>query len=136
MCAVTIMNASNCVSKEHDNNRRSDSWLLSILNFNKAYHGWDNPLQVSLYISFQDELASRLGLCSLSEFEEGLIGKLQILQSGAARLVLGNSNLEVSLGTPASFLQVRFWMGGVLVELSLGTPASFLQVRTQGGMIP
>uniref|UniRef100_A0A673G9M3 Zgc:171971 n=1 Tax=Sinocyclocheilus rhinocerous TaxID=307959 RepID=A0A673G9M3_9TELE len=42
----------------------------------------------------------------LSDFSEGLIGKLQMRKSGKVQLVLGNVTLEVSEGAAFSFLQL------------------------------
>ncbi|XP_077062135.1 DNA-directed RNA polymerase III subunit RPC4 isoform X1 [Siphateles boraxobius] len=42
---------------------------------------------------------------SLSDFSEGLIGKLQIRKSGKVQLVMGNVTLDVSEGAAFSFLQ-------------------------------
>lgn len=42
----------------------------------------------------------------LSDFSEGLIGKLQIRKSGKVQLVMGNVTLDVSEGAAFSFLQV------------------------------
>lgn len=41
----------------------------------------------------------------LSDFSEGLIGKLQIRKSGKVQLVMGNVTLDVSEGAAFSFLQ-------------------------------
>ena len=61
------------------------------------------------YFFQQDTLAERLGLCSLSDFSEGLIGKLQVRKSGRTQLLLGNVALDVAMGTPPGFLQVGKW---------------------------
>lgn len=45
--------------------------------------------------------------CTLNSLNEGMLGKLQILRSGKARLVLGNNNLIVDVGSNISFRQVR-----------------------------
>lgn len=42
----------------------------------------------------------------LSDFSEGLIGKLQIRRSGKVQLLMGNVTLDVSEGAAFSFLQV------------------------------
>ena len=42
----------------------------------------------------------------MSEFNEGLIGKLQVRQSGKVQLRLGNVTLDLNEGTSTSFLQV------------------------------
>ncbi|XP_046352762.1 DNA-directed RNA polymerase III subunit RPC4-like [Haliotis rufescens] len=55
--------------------------------------------------SEEDKLSSQIKTCSLSDFSEGFIGKLQIRKSGRAELVLGNVTLDVSVGTPCGFLQ-------------------------------
>lgn len=43
----------------------------------------------------------------LSDFAEGLIGKMQIRKSGKVQLVIGDITLDVSEGAAFSFLQVR-----------------------------
>ncbi|KAL9979679.1 hypothetical protein ACROYT_G017379 [Oculina patagonica] len=42
---------------------------------------------------------------TLKDASEGYIGKLQILRSGKARLLLGDVSLDVTMGTPSGFLQ-------------------------------
>lgn len=42
---------------------------------------------------------------SLRDASEGYIGKLQLLKSGRARLIMGDVSLDVTLGTPCGFLQ-------------------------------
>jgi len=44
-------------------------------------------------------------LYRLSSFKEGCIGKLQVLKSGRTRLVLGNVQFNVEVGTQVGFLQ-------------------------------
>ena len=44
--------------------------------------------------------------CCLRDFSEGYLGKLRVRKSGKTELVLGNVVLDVSMGVPASFLQV------------------------------
>ncbi|XP_058801923.1 DNA-directed RNA polymerase III subunit RPC4-like isoform X2 [Phymastichus coffea] len=43
--------------------------------------------------------------CTLNSLKEGMLGKLQILRSGKARLMLGNNNLIVDVGSNISFRQ-------------------------------
>ena len=45
--------------------------------------------------------------CTLTDFHEGFVGKLCIHKSGRTTLKLGNTILQVHLGTPPGFLQVR-----------------------------
>ncbi|XP_068703947.1 DNA-directed RNA polymerase III subunit RPC4-like isoform X1 [Montipora foliosa] len=42
---------------------------------------------------------------SLKNASEGYVGKLQLLKSGKARLLLGDVSLDVTMGTPCGFLQ-------------------------------
>ena len=42
----------------------------------------------------------------MRDFSEGYLGKLRVRKSGKTELVLGNVVLDVSMGVPASFLQV------------------------------
>ncbi|XP_014214455.1 DNA-directed RNA polymerase III subunit RPC4 [Copidosoma floridanum] len=43
--------------------------------------------------------------CTLTDLKEGMLGKLQILKSGKARMILGENNLIVELGSTVSFRQ-------------------------------
>ncbi|XP_070820778.1 DNA-directed RNA polymerase III subunit RPC4 [Chaetodon trifascialis] len=43
--------------------------------------------------------------CNLKDLREGLIGKMLVRKSGRVQLILGHVTLDVSLGTPCSFLQ-------------------------------
>ncbi|NXI47910.1 RPC4 polymerase, partial [Galbula dea] len=43
--------------------------------------------------------------CTLGDLPEGQVGKLLIRQSGKVQLVLGKVTLDVTMGTPCSFLQ-------------------------------
>ncbi|XP_033926286.1 DNA-directed RNA polymerase III subunit RPC4 [Melopsittacus undulatus] len=43
--------------------------------------------------------------CTLSDLPEGRVGKLLLRQSGKVQLVLGRVTLDVTMGTPCSFLQ-------------------------------
>lgn len=53
----------------------------------------------------ESNLVEKLHLCSLNDFSEGYVGKLQTRKSGKAQLLLGNITLDVSMGTPCGFLQ-------------------------------
>lgn len=44
--------------------------------------------------------------CTLGDLSEGQVGKLLIRKSGKVQLVLGRVTLDVTTGTPCSFLQV------------------------------
>ncbi|XP_061585916.1 DNA-directed RNA polymerase III subunit RPC4 [Cololabis saira] len=43
--------------------------------------------------------------CNLKDLREGLVGKMLVRKSGRVQLILGQVTLDVSLGTPCSFLQ-------------------------------
>ena len=45
--------------------------------------------------------------CSLEDYPEGPIGKLQVLKSGRCRLILGDISFDMRMGTPSSFYEVR-----------------------------
>ena len=45
--------------------------------------------------------------CTLNHLKDGMLGKLQILKSGKARIVLGDNNLLVDVGSTTSFRQVK-----------------------------
>lgn len=53
----------------------------------------------------EDEVDKKLKGCNLDDFSEGLIGKLVVRKSGRVQLLLGNTYLDVSMGTPCGFLQ-------------------------------
>lgn len=44
--------------------------------------------------------------CTLADLPEGQVGKLLVRKSGKVQLVLGKVTLDVTMGTPCSFLQV------------------------------
>lgn len=44
--------------------------------------------------------------CNLEDFSEGLVGKLLIRKSGKVQMMLGQTLLDVEMGTPCGFLQV------------------------------
>jgi len=43
--------------------------------------------------------------CSLEDYPEGPIGKLQVLKSGRCRLILGDISFDMRMGTPSSFYE-------------------------------
>lgn len=49
---------------------------------------------------------SQTELCTLNDLKAGILGKLQILKSGKTRLLLGENNLLVDVGSHLSFRQV------------------------------
>ncbi|KAG7199030.1 hypothetical protein KM043_017939 [Ampulex compressa] len=53
----------------------------------------------------QNDEKSQTELCTLNSLKSGMLGKLQILQSGKARLCLGDNNLIVDVGSHLSFRQ-------------------------------
>ncbi|KAK3611051.1 hypothetical protein CHS0354_000367 [Potamilus streckersoni] len=53
----------------------------------------------------EEEIRKKLSTCSLAGFSEGPVGKLVIRKSGRTQLILGNTVLDVSMGTPCGFLQ-------------------------------
>jgi hypothetical protein len=67
-----------------------------------------SPFSVMYFFSLQDDLSQKLKMCSLGDFQEGHIGKLRVHQSGKTTLQMGSVCLDVSMGTPASFLQVWY----------------------------
>ena len=58
--------------------------------------------------------------CTLADLPEGQVGKLLIRKSGKVQLVLGKVTLDVTMGTPCSFLQVRGLRGGCSGDLIWG----------------
>lgn len=58
---------------------------------------------------------------SLDQFKEGMIGKLVVRKSGRVQLLLGNTYLDVNMGTPNGFLQVcSYRITLILICLSVG----------------
>lgn len=57
----------------------------------------------------ENELSKKLNGCNLDSFSEGTVGKLVVRKSGRVQLVLGNTYLDVNMGTPCGFLQVLCW---------------------------
>lgn len=54
----------------------------------------------------QDEsLEKKMNSCNLEDFNEGLIGKLIVRKSGKVQMMLGQTLLDVEMGTPCGFLQ-------------------------------
>ncbi|NWS43082.1 RPC4 polymerase, partial [Probosciger aterrimus] len=51
------------------------------------------------------ELKQAENTCTLSDLPEGQVGKLLVRKSGKVQLVLGKVTLDVTMGTPCSFLQ-------------------------------
>ncbi|XP_053125954.1 DNA-directed RNA polymerase III subunit RPC4 isoform X2 [Hemicordylus capensis] len=49
-------------------------------------------------------------ICTLGDLSEGQVGKLLIRKSGKVQLVLGRVTLDMTTGTPCSFLQGRIWI--------------------------
>ena len=54
----------------------------------------------------EDDLKEKMKGCSLDDFSEGLVGKLVVRKSGKVQLQIGNTYLDVNMGTPCGFLQV------------------------------
>lgn len=50
--------------------------------------------------------STKKNYCTLSSLKAGMLGKLQILKSGKARLCIGENNLIVDIGSNLSFRQV------------------------------
>ncbi|OAD60542.1 DNA-directed RNA polymerase III subunit RPC4, partial [Eufriesea mexicana] len=53
----------------------------------------------------ENETKSETEFCTLNSLKHGVLGKLQILKSGKARLLLGENNLIVDVGSHPSFRQ-------------------------------
>uniref|UniRef100_A0A8D0G6Q0 RNA polymerase III subunit D n=1 Tax=Sphenodon punctatus TaxID=8508 RepID=A0A8D0G6Q0_SPHPU len=51
------------------------------------------------------EVKQAENICTLGDLSEGQVGKLLIRRSGKVQLVLGKVTLDVTMGTPCSFLQ-------------------------------
>ncbi|NXB91027.1 RPC4 polymerase, partial [Vidua chalybeata] len=52
-------------------------------------------------------------ICTLADLPEGQVGKLLIRKSGKVQLVLGKVTLDVTMGTPCSFLQQELVSVGI-----------------------
>lgn len=55
--------------------------------------------------SQEKDLSQKLSGCNLDNFSEGIIGKLLVRKSGRVQLLLGNTYLDVNMGTSCGFLQ-------------------------------
>lgn len=58
--------------------------------------------------------------CTLADLPEGQVGKLLVRKSGKVQLVLGKVTLDVTMGTPCSFLQVWGGAGDLIPEVAPG----------------
>lgn len=58
--------------------------------------------------------------CTLADLPEGQVGKLLVRKSGKVQLVLGKVTLDVTMGTPCSFLQVGGGAGDPIPEIAPG----------------
>ncbi|XP_061328597.1 DNA-directed RNA polymerase III subunit RPC4 isoform X2 [Pezoporus flaviventris] len=67
-------------------------------------HGEDAPGLLGKQDKSQ-ELRQAENTCTLSDLPEGQVGKLLVRKSGKVQLVLGKVTLDVTMGTPCSFLQ-------------------------------
>ena len=56
----------------------------------------------------EESLEKKMSGCNLEDFSEGLIGKLIVRKSGRVQMMLGQTLLDVEMGTPCGFLQVSF----------------------------
>ncbi|KAJ8672898.1 hypothetical protein QAD02_004159 [Eretmocerus hayati] len=65
----------------------------------------DPKAKKSAQPSSENEKSELDKFCTLNNLKEGLLGKLQILRSGKARLVLGDNDLIVDVGSNLSFRQ-------------------------------
>lgn len=75
---------------------------------------------ICCYSFFQDSAAPEDNFCKLKNLSEGFIGKIQLLKSGRARLVLGDTILHLEMGTNVGFRQVRLYpICDILAHLEL-----------------
>lgn len=71
-------------------------------------------------MSFQEAKEAE-NICTLADLSEGQVGKLLIRKSGKVQLVLGRVTLDVTTGTPCSFLQVWLvWKTSVSLTTLMG----------------
>lgn len=66
------------------------------------FWGWQHGDGVSRW----QEARQAENTCTLADLPEGQVGKLLVRKSGKVQLVLGKVTLDVTMGTPCSFLQV------------------------------
>jgi DNA-directed RNA polymerase III subunit RPC4 len=59
--------------------------------------------------SIQNETDKLNKFCTLNNLKEGMLGKLQILRSGKTRLLLGENDLLIDVGSNLSFRQVLIY---------------------------
>ena len=57
-------------------------------------------------LDLEDKDESSQGRATIHELPEGYLGRLQILKSGKARLMIGDVPFDVSLNSKSGFLQV------------------------------
>lgn len=67
-----------------------------------GFWGWQHGDGVSRW----QEARQAENTCTLADLPEGQVGKLLVRKSGKVQLVLGKVTLDVTMGTPCSFLQV------------------------------
>ncbi|XP_057240565.1 DNA-directed RNA polymerase III subunit RPC4 [Malurus melanocephalus] len=64
-----------------------------------------SPGMIPIPLSPWQEAKQAENTCTLADLPEGQVGKLLIRKSGKVQLVLGKVTLDVTMGTPCSFLQ-------------------------------
>ena len=57
-------------------------------------------------LDLEDKEETSQGRATIHELPEGYLGRLQILKSGKARLMIGDVPFDVSLNSKSGFLQV------------------------------
>lgn len=67
---------------------------------------WVLGAQHGAGVSRRQEARQAENTCTLADLPEGQVGKLLVRKSGKVQLVLGKVTLDVTMGTPCSFLQV------------------------------
>lgn len=78
-------------------------WFLGwFCGFWDGFWGWQHGDGVSRW----QEARQAENTCTLADLPEGQVGKLLVRKSGKVQLVLGKVTLDVTMGTPCSFLQV------------------------------
>ncbi|NWR25252.1 RPC4 polymerase, partial [Emberiza fucata] len=71
----------------------------------RAGLGWAGLGEVKPSRCALQEAKQAENICTLADLPEGQVGKLLIRKSGKVQLVLGKVTLDVTMGTPCSFLQ-------------------------------
>ena len=88
--------------------REAKTFLTRVAFFSSTSISQTMPFFASTSISYCRMVVwkRRWVVVNLEDFSEGLVGKLLIRKSGKVQMMLGQTLLDVEMGTPCGFLQV------------------------------